>query len=132
MTEQEGNAKKSVAFTTQKKDEDRVTLSGTDIPIVQEFRVLGSGFRLTNKKGTVDILKKRIGKAQVLLERVGMAQKETRRRALIIASLVVSAALFGVEVADITLKDLTNYRRPSCRLCGENCVPIWPRRSTSV
>ena len=113
LTGQEVNAKKSLAFSatssTRKKPEAlAATLDGVQIPVKQEFRQLGIGVRTVPTKGTGPLLKSRIDEGKKALKKTRTMPGGFDRKATVAAVMIVAASLYGVELADVSQKDLNS------------------------
>ena len=81
-------------------------LGGAPFPYKEEFRALGIGIRLAATNGTGPLLQARLAKGHVLLSRLHGVQGTAKRRAQVVAGLVLAAGAYGVEVAPVSGTDL--------------------------
>ena len=103
LTGEEVNAKKSLAFSVtslvrRKPEEPEATLDGVQMPVQQEFRQLAVGVCTVPRRGTGPLLQRRIAEAKKV-------PGGFDRKATVAAIVIVAAALFGVELADISTRD---------------------------
>ena len=113
LTGQEVNAKKSLAFSAtnkvrRKPEPLEATLDGVQMPVQQEFRQLGVGVRTQPRRGTSPLLERRIGEAKKALKKTGTITGGFDRKATVAAIMIIAAALFGVELADISWRDASS------------------------
>ena len=112
-TGQEVSAKKSLAFSLTslvrgKPPELRATLDSVELPVQQEFRQLGVGLRTWPKRGIGRLLKQRIADGKTALRKARVIPGGFDRKATVAAVIIVAAALFGVELADIAPRDVSS------------------------
>ena len=107
LTGQGINVKKSPAFAVQHtargtgKAQD-VELNGETLPHDHEFRQLGIGMRMHPKRGTGPLLTKRVQEAQTALKKSRSLPLGFDGRASLAIMMIIAAALYGVELADIS------------------------------
>ena len=110
LTGQEVNTKKSLAFSAtssahKKPKALEATLDGVLMPLQQEFRQLGVGVRTVPRRGTGPLLQRRIKEGKTAPRKTRTIPGGFDRKATVAAVTIVAAALFGVELADISLRD---------------------------
>ena len=110
LTGQEVNAKKSLAFSAtnkvrRKPEPLEATLDGVQMPVQQGFRQLAVGVRTMPRRGTGPLLQCRVGEAKKALKKTRTIPGGFDRKATVAAVMIVAAALFGVELADISRRD---------------------------
>ena len=113
LTSQEINAKKSLAFSATnsasgKPEAIEAALDGVLMPVQQEFRQLGVGVRTVPRRGTGPLLQRRIGEGKTALKKARTLPVGFDRKATVAAVMIVAATLFGVELADISLRDISS------------------------
>ena len=111
LTGQEINAKKSLAFSATnsargKPEALEATLDGVRMPVQQEFRQLG--VRTVPRRGMGPLLHRRIKEGKTALKKTRMLPGGFDRKAAVAAVMIVAAALFGVELADLSLRDISS------------------------
>ena len=110
---QEVNAKKLLAFSATSKVRRKpqpleATLDGVQMPAHQEFRRLGVGVRTMPRRGTGPVLQRRVGEAKKALKKTRTIPGGFNRKATVAAIIIIAAALFGVELADISQRDASS------------------------
>ena len=113
LTGQEINAKKSLAFSATnsargKPEALEATLDGVLMPVQEEFRQLGVGVRTVPRRGTGPPLQRRIREGKTALKKARTLPGGFDRKATVAAIMIVAAALFGVALADISLRDVSS------------------------
>ena len=75
------------------------------MPVQQEFQQLGLRVPMMPRRGTGPLLQRRIGEAKKALKKTRTIPGSFNRKATVAAVMIVAAALFGVEPADISSRD---------------------------
>ena len=114
LTGQEINAKKSLAFsatnsTRGKPEAMEATLDGVLMPVQQEFRQLGVGVRTLPRRGTGPLLQRGIREGKTAPKKARTLPGGFEWKATVAAVMIVAVALFGVELADISLRDISGH-----------------------
>ena len=112
LTGQEINAKKSLSFSAtnsarRKPEALEATLDGVLMP-VQRFRQLEVGVRTVPRRGTGPLLQRCIREGKPALKKARTLPGGFDRKATVAAVMIVAAALFGVELADISLRHVSS------------------------
>ena len=110
VTGQQVNGKKSLAFLATSKARRKpealeATLDGVQMPVQQEFRQLGIGVRTVPRRGTGPLLQRRIEEAKKAPKKTRTIPGGVDRKATVASVMIIAAALFGVELADISQRD---------------------------
>ena len=134
LTGQEVNAKQLLAFSAtnrlrRKPEPLEVTLDGVRMPAQQEFRRLGVGVRTMPRRGTGPLLQRRIGEAKKALKKTRTIPGCFDRKATVAAVMIIAAALFRVELADISWRDTSNLESA---IMGAIWGPSRPYRTKEI
>ena len=113
LTGEEVNGKKSLAFSATNKvrrklEPPEATLDRVQMPFQQDFRQLGVGVRTLPQRGTGPLLERRVGEAKKALKKTRTIPGGSDRKATVSAVMIIAAALFGVELVDISNRDASS------------------------
>ena len=130
LTGQEINGKKSLAFAVQHtargtQEARDVELNGETLPKEHELRQLGIGVRMHPKRGRGPLLTKRVQEAQAALEKSRSLPLGFDGRASIAAVMIIAAALYEVELADISKKTVAALESTVMYALWACCEEYW-------
>ena len=113
-TGQSANAAKSRSWRMSDQQAQPVTLHGVLMALAREFKQLGVGVRLDPERGTGPVLQERFARGAAILRRVGCLPT-FRMREVAIGTLALANAMYGVEVADVSSRDVARLELAAVR-----------------
>ena len=105
---QDVNPKKSVSFIIPDSDRE-IQMRGVSFPKEIEFRSLGAGVRTTDSVASGPLIRKCIGKASALLDRIHGVQGYFEDRCKVVATMVNATGLHASEIVAISQTDIRPF-----------------------